>query len=168
MYSKVYKRDAQASVFAGSYSHALFEVARFATITTRSVSEEESCHQYQTRLAHASGWDSPTSRLLSRYYKKCGRSAKRIGHDIGGCLFSSQANNSPIVLPEFAIFIGRPLRLVNVVSSEIPSALHTLAITSCEVYGSVSTLVPSSLVLPTAIPPFIPAPPTTTLQARAQ
>ena len=48
-------------------------------------------------------------------------------------------NSSLITLPLLAIFIGRPFLLVNVVSSEMPSALQTVAITSCEVYGSVST-----------------------------
>jgi len=43
------------------------------------------------------------------------------------------ANSSLITLPLLAIFIGRPLLLVNVVSSEMPSALHTVAMTSCEV-----------------------------------
>src|SRR5207248_10472168 len=78
------------------------------------------------------------------------------------------ANSSLITLPLLAIFIGRPLLLVNVVSSEMPRALQTVAMTSCEVYGSVSTAVPSSFVFPTVIPVFRPAPPTTTLQARAQ
>ena len=45
----------------------------------------------------------------------------------------SQANNSSITLPLLAIFIGRPFLLVKVVSSEMPSALQTVAITSCEV-----------------------------------
>ena len=39
-----------------------------------------------------------------------------------GWLVKDQANKSLITLPLFAIFIGRPLRLVNVRSSEIPSA----------------------------------------------
>ena len=73
-----------------------------------------------------------------------------------------------ITFPELAIFIGLPFLLVNVVVKDIPRALHTEAITSCELYGSVSTRVPSELVSPMAMPPFIPAPPTTTLQLRAQ
>ena len=44
-----------------------------------------------------------------------------------------QANSSLITLPELAIFIGRPFLAVKVVSSEIPRALSTLAITSCDV-----------------------------------
>ena len=73
-----------------------------------------------------------------------------------------------IILPELAIFMGLPLLLVNVVVIDISRALHTDAITSCELYGSVSTRVPSELVSPMAMPPFMPAPPTTTLQLRAQ
>ncbi len=43
------------------------------------------------------------------------------------------ANNSRITLPLLAIFIGRPLRLVKVVSKETPKALQTEAMTSCDV-----------------------------------
>jgi len=46
---------------------------------------------------------------------------------------TDQANSSLITLPELAIFIGRPFLAVNVVSSETPSDLSTLAITSWEV-----------------------------------
>ena len=45
-------------------------------------------------------------------------------------LYPTQANNSLMTLPEFAIFIGRPFFAVKAVSSEIPSALSTLAMTS--------------------------------------
>src|SRR5690606_23652424 len=76
------------------------------------------------------------------------------------------ANSSLITRPLLAIFIGRPLLLVNTVDSEMPSALQMLAITSWLVYGSVSTAVPSLLVAPMAWPPFMPPPPTTTLQLR--
>jgi hypothetical protein len=69
--------------------------------------------------------------------------------------WTDQEKSSLITFPELAIFIGRPLLLVKVVSSDIPSALQTLAITSWDVYGSDSTFVPSLLVLPTAIPPLI-------------
>src|ERR1043165_3509412 len=82
--------------------------------------------------------------------------------------YRDYANSSLITLPLLAIFIGRPLLLVKGVSSEMPRALQTEAITCCDVYGSVSTLVPSSLVLPTAMPPFMPPPPTITLHDRAQ
>ena len=43
------------------------------------------------------------------------------------------ANSSLITLPLLAIFIGRPFLLVNVVSSEMPRALQTVAIRSCDV-----------------------------------
>ena len=49
-----------------------------------------------------------------------------------------------------------------------PSDFSTLAIKSCEVYGSVVTCVPSSFVAPTTAPRLNPAPPTTTLHARAK
>jgi hypothetical protein len=45
---------------------------------------------------------------------------------------AAQVNNSLITLPELAIFIGRPFFAVKVVSSEMPSDLSTLAITSCD------------------------------------
>ena len=51
-----------------------------------------------------------------------------------------------MTLPLLAIFMGRPFLLVNVVSSEMPRVLQIVAMTSCDVYGSVSTLVPSSFV----------------------
>jgi len=73
-----------------------------------------------------------------------------------------------MTLPPLAIFIGRPLWLVKVVSSEIPSEWQTVAIKSSEDCEGPTTLVPSSLVAPTAIPEFIPAPPTTALQLLAQ
>ena len=60
------------------------------------------------------------------------RSAALIRVGAGDSLLR-QANSSPMTLPELAIFIGRPVRLVNVVSSEMPSALQTVAMTSCEV-----------------------------------
>lgn len=41
-------------------------------------------------------------------------------------------NSSLITRPPLAIFMGRPLRLVKVVESGIPSAFSTEAITSCE------------------------------------
>lgn len=41
-------------------------------------------------------------------------------------------NSSLITRPPLAIFMGRPLRLVKVVESGIPSVFSTEAITSCE------------------------------------
>jgi hypothetical protein len=75
---------------------------------------------------------------------------------------------SLITLPLLAIFIGRPFFDVNVVSSEMPSALSVLAIKSSDVYGSLVTSVPSEFVSPITAPRLKPAPPTTTLQLRAQ
>ena len=43
------------------------------------------------------------------------------------------ANSSLMILPLLAIFMGRPLLLVKVVSKEIPRALQMVAMTSCEV-----------------------------------
>lgn len=45
---------------------------------------------------------------------------------------AAQVNRSLITLPELAIFMGRPFLAVKVVSSEMPSDLSTLAMTSCD------------------------------------
>jgi hypothetical protein len=73
------------------------------------------------QLLHEHGQDEPHERLHRA--GGAGTSAARL---------AGQANNSLITLPEFAIFIGRPFFAVNVVSSEMPSALSTLAMRSCE------------------------------------
>lgn len=78
------------------------------------------------------------------------------------------ANKSLITLPLLAIFIGRPLLLVKVVSREMSRARKTLAMRSSELYASLSTSMPSAVVLPTTMPGLKPAPPTTALQARAK
>lgn len=63
-----------------------------------------------------------------------------------GCCSSAPYDSSPsISLPELAIFMGRPLRLVKVVSRLISRDLQTDAIRSCEVYVSPTTCVPSGL-----------------------
>lgn len=73
-----------------------------------------------------------------------------------------------MTLPLLAIFIGRPSLLVNVVSRLMPKLRQMVAIKSSELYVGPSTAVPSSFVAPMATPGFMPAPPTTTLQLRAQ
>ncbi len=89
-------------------------------------------------FGHGSGFFSPEGKAAER---SVGADDGRWGpplprdtslvHCIGRRQFSrDQANSSRITFPPLAIFIGRPLRLVNVVSSEMPSARQTDAITS--------------------------------------
>ena len=63
---------------------------------------------------------------------KGGHTSTRFGTGRRVASVCGQAKSSLMTLPELAIFIGRPFLAVNVVSSETPTALSTLAIKSCE------------------------------------